>query len=180
MTVFRMIIPARAISPSSATNPNGLPERLSAREAPMMPSGAVRKTRSSREKLRSPPGHRARSRRREARREDSPSAGDPSLAGSRPCPRGVPPLRSQARASAISAVRRSLVTWRHGSGSARAAPAHQFGREPYDVLARADEVDRVKVAMSRDIPRNPSRGRVWVQVIGVGGLALFFLLRLSI
>ena len=51
--MLRMIIPARAISPSSATNPNGLPERLSASEAPMMPSGAVRKTRISREKLRS-------------------------------------------------------------------------------------------------------------------------------
>ena|SRR5829696_6699743 len=74
----------------------------------------------------------------------------------------------------------AYLTGKDSTRPARAAPAHQFGREPYDVLARADEVDRVKVAMSRDIPRNPSRGRVWVQVIGVGGLALFFLLRLSI
>ena len=46
-----MIMPASAIWPSSATNPNGAPNRLSASDAPMMPSGAVISTMASREKL---------------------------------------------------------------------------------------------------------------------------------
>jgi hypothetical protein len=51
ITALRMIMPASAINPKSATNPNGLFARFSASEAPMMPSGAVRKTRNRREKL---------------------------------------------------------------------------------------------------------------------------------
>ena len=51
MTVLRMSMPASAISPSSATKPNGLWARLSAIEAPTMPSGAVKNTIASREKL---------------------------------------------------------------------------------------------------------------------------------
>ena len=46
-----MIMPASAISPSSATKPNGWLAMFSPSEAPMMPSGAVRNTRISREKL---------------------------------------------------------------------------------------------------------------------------------
>ena len=46
-----MIIPISAISPRSATNPNGAPKRLSASDAPMIPSGAVRSTIPTRAKL---------------------------------------------------------------------------------------------------------------------------------
>ena len=46
-----MIMPASAIRPSSATKPNGWLATFSPSEAPMMPSGAVRNTRISREKL---------------------------------------------------------------------------------------------------------------------------------
>src|SRR5258708_7524767 len=47
----RMIMPASAISPSSATKPNGWFATLSPSDAPMIPSGAVRNTRIRREKL---------------------------------------------------------------------------------------------------------------------------------
>ena len=46
-----MIMPASAINPSSATKPNGWLATFSPNDAPMMPSGAVRNTSSSREKL---------------------------------------------------------------------------------------------------------------------------------
>ena len=46
-----MIIPASAISPSSATKPNGWLARSSAPVAPIRPSGAVTNTKASREKL---------------------------------------------------------------------------------------------------------------------------------
>ena len=46
-----MSMPASAMSPSSATKPNGRAARLSAIEAPTMPSGAVKNTIASREKL---------------------------------------------------------------------------------------------------------------------------------
>src|ERR1700737_1394350 len=51
ITALRMIIPASAINPSSATKPNGWLARFSPSEAPTMPSGAVRNTSSRREKL---------------------------------------------------------------------------------------------------------------------------------
>src|SRR5947209_7712965 len=51
ITALRMIMPASAISPNSATKPNGWLATLRPSEAPTMPSGAVRKTRNSREKL---------------------------------------------------------------------------------------------------------------------------------
>ena len=51
ITALRMIMPASAIRPSSATKPNGWLATLSPNEAPIMPSGAVRNTSSSREKL---------------------------------------------------------------------------------------------------------------------------------
>src|ERR1700724_1172801 len=51
MTVLRMIMPASAIRPSSATNPNGRLEISSAPVAPIRPSGAVTNTSASREKL---------------------------------------------------------------------------------------------------------------------------------
>ena len=51
MTVLRMIMPASAIMPSSATKPNGRLEMSNAPVAPMMPSGAVANTSASREKL---------------------------------------------------------------------------------------------------------------------------------
>src|SRR3954469_3596904 len=51
ITALRMIMPASAIRPNSATKPNGWLATLSASEAPMMPSGAVRNTSSNREKL---------------------------------------------------------------------------------------------------------------------------------
>ena len=46
-----MIIPASAIRPSSATKPNGWLDKSSAPVAPMIPSGAVTKTKARREKL---------------------------------------------------------------------------------------------------------------------------------
>ena len=46
-----MSMPASAISPSSATKPKGLPDRLSARLAPIIPSGALMNTRNSLVKL---------------------------------------------------------------------------------------------------------------------------------
>ena len=46
-----MSMPESAISPSSATKPNGASARLSASEAPMTPSGALIITRPSRAKF---------------------------------------------------------------------------------------------------------------------------------
>ena len=51
ITVLRMIMPASAIRPSSATKPNGRFETSNAPVAPIRPSGAVTKTRASLEKL---------------------------------------------------------------------------------------------------------------------------------
>src|SRR5271155_4936243 len=51
MTVLRMSMPASAMSPSRATNPNGFAARLSASDAPTIPSGAVKNTMARREKL---------------------------------------------------------------------------------------------------------------------------------
>ncbi len=51
MTVLRMIMPASAMRPSSATKPNGRLERSNAPVAPISPSGAVTNTKASREKL---------------------------------------------------------------------------------------------------------------------------------
>jgi len=51
ITALRMIIPASAINPSSATKPNGWLATFSPIDAPMMPSGAVRNTSNRREKL---------------------------------------------------------------------------------------------------------------------------------
>ncbi len=46
-----MSMPASAMRPSSATKPKGMPETLSASDAPIMPSGAEAKTRNSFAKL---------------------------------------------------------------------------------------------------------------------------------
>src|ERR1700738_5297837 len=51
ITALRMIMPASAINPSSATKPNGWLATFSPSDAPMMPSGAVRNTSKRREKL---------------------------------------------------------------------------------------------------------------------------------
>ncbi|KAG0754952.1 hypothetical protein G6F22_020787 [Rhizopus arrhizus] len=53
ITELRMIMPASAIVPSSATKPNGARNSSRNRVAPMMPSGAVTSTIAAREKLRS-------------------------------------------------------------------------------------------------------------------------------
>ena len=46
-----MIMPTSAITPSSATNPNGRSSSSSAAATPAMPKGPVRKTSIAREKL---------------------------------------------------------------------------------------------------------------------------------
>ena len=51
ITVLRMTIPASAIKPSSAVNPNGALKASRKPLAPMIPSGAVKNTRNSLEKL---------------------------------------------------------------------------------------------------------------------------------
>jgi hypothetical protein len=53
ITEFLMIIPASAMTPRSATKPNGAPATRSAATAPIAPSGAVSSTSASLEKLRS-------------------------------------------------------------------------------------------------------------------------------
>ena len=49
--MLRMIMPASAMRPSSATKPNGRLETSKAAVAPISPSGAVTNTRASLEKL---------------------------------------------------------------------------------------------------------------------------------
>ena len=51
ITELRMIIPASAITPSSATNPNGCRNTSRANAIPTTPSGAVSTTMKVREKL---------------------------------------------------------------------------------------------------------------------------------